>query len=144
MAISCRMMRRHGLTGLVGEGDPVAGGAVAVDVVAQRVVLLRRPRAPLHRLPVAARRPPHPPHTPTQHLLDLLWMTREGQEDASKKWRLLVLYCTRAVSCPLAVSSSRRPQGLIKKKKKRGKSRAGWERERRNTVKSVEKEAEVQ
>jgi hypothetical protein len=47
------------LTGFLGHGDPVAAAAVALDVAAQRLVLLRRPRAPLHGRPVAARRPPH-------------------------------------------------------------------------------------
>ena len=46
-------------TDLVGEGDPVAAGAVRVAVGLARGVLLRRPRALLHRRLVAARRPAH-------------------------------------------------------------------------------------
>lgn len=58
------MEQKKKLTGFLGHGDPVAAAAVALDVGAQRLVLLRRPRAPLHGRPVAARRPPHG-HTTT-------------------------------------------------------------------------------
>jgi hypothetical protein len=41
------------------EGDPVAADAIRPDVAPQLLVLLRRPRPPLHPLLVAARRAPH-------------------------------------------------------------------------------------
>jgi hypothetical protein len=58
------------LTGFLGQGDPVADAAVALDVAAQRFVLLRRPRAPLHGRPVAARRPSHGHRTPPTQVLE--------------------------------------------------------------------------
>jgi hypothetical protein len=46
-------------TCFVRERDPVAARAVVLDVAAQQVVLLGRPRPPLHTRLVAARRPTH-------------------------------------------------------------------------------------
>jgi hypothetical protein len=46
-------------TCFVRERDPVAAGAVVLDVAPQQVVLLGRPRPPLHTRLVAARRPTH-------------------------------------------------------------------------------------
>jgi hypothetical protein len=49
----------HARTCFVWERDPVAASAVVLDVAPQQLVLLRRPRSPLHARLVAARRPPH-------------------------------------------------------------------------------------
>jgi hypothetical protein len=68
------------LTGFLGQGDPVAAAAVALDVAAQRLVLLRRPRAPLHGRPVAARRPSHGRRSPPTQVPRSDPAARRGEE----------------------------------------------------------------
>lgn len=67
------------------ERDPVAAGAVVVDVAPQQLVLLGRPRPPLHTRLVAARRPTHAGTTaaaaaPTEFSLRLCMSTRSDSD----------------------------------------------------------------
>lgn len=84
------------------QGDPVAADAVPLDVAPQLLVLLRRPRPPLHARLVAARRAPH------RLALQRQQIKQEGISDSSL---LLGQQTARTESSSESVSRSRTPTG---------------------------------